>query len=74
MVAYREARLLNPFGMALATLDLSLFTNGNHNTREAFAADLRKELSRHGFVKIVCHGLSDEDIGEVFEWVSVCRA
>ncbi|KAI4279899.1 MAG: hypothetical protein L6R38_004885 [Xanthoria sp. 2 TBL-2021] len=54
--------------MALATLDLSLFTNGNHNTREAFAADLRKELSRHGFVKIVCHGLSDEDIGEVFEW------
>ncbi|KAL9006071.1 MAG: hypothetical protein Q9188_001198 [Gyalolechia gomerana] len=55
--------------MALATLDLSLFTNGHHDAREAFAADLREELSRHGFVKIVGHGLSNEDIGEVFEWV-----
>ncbi|KAL8786523.1 MAG: hypothetical protein Q9213_002750 [Squamulea squamosa] len=54
--------------MALATLDLSLFIHGRHDTREAFAADLRKELSRHGFVKIVGHGLSSEDIGQVFEW------
>lgn len=57
--------------MALPTLDLSLFTNGHHDAREAFAADLREELSRHGFVKIVGHGLSNEDIGEVFEWVSL---
>ncbi|KAL9020094.1 MAG: hypothetical protein Q9180_008657, partial [Flavoplaca navasiana] len=54
--------------MALATLDLSLYTTGRHDTQEAFAADLRRELVRHGFVKIVGHGLSDEDINQVFAW------
>lgn len=56
--------------MALASLDLSLFSNGNHESREGFAAELRRELTQHGFVKIVGHGLSDKDIKEVFEWVS----
>ncbi|KAL8873407.1 MAG: hypothetical protein Q9198_007029 [Flavoplaca austrocitrina] len=54
--------------MALATLDLSLFTSGRHDTQEAFAADLRRELTRHGFVKIVGHGLSNGDINQVFAW------
>ncbi len=55
--------------MALATLDLSAFTNGEHDKRAAFAADLRRELSRHGFVKITGHGMSNEDIEDVFTWV-----
>ncbi|KAI4233186.1 MAG: hypothetical protein LQ349_004567 [Xanthoria aureola] len=54
--------------MALATLDLSAFTNGEHDKRAAFAADLRRELSRHGFVKITGHGLSNGDIEDVFTW------
>lgn len=56
--------------MALASLDLSLFLDGDHETRKGFAASLREELAHHGFVKIVGHGLSDKDIKEVFEWVS----
>ncbi|KAL8889960.1 MAG: hypothetical protein Q9215_002829 [Flavoplaca cf. flavocitrina] len=54
--------------MALATLDLSLFTAGRHDTQEAFAAELRREVTRHGFVKIVGHGLSNGDINQVFAW------
>ncbi|KAL8649434.1 MAG: hypothetical protein Q9226_005579 [Calogaya cf. arnoldii] len=54
--------------MALKTLDLSLFINGRHETRKTFAADLKEELTRHGFVKVVGHGLSNEDIERVFEW------
>lgn len=57
--------------MALASLDLSHFINGSHETREAFASNLRKELSRHGFVKVVGHGISDENIEKVFKWVSL---
>ena len=57
--------------MPLATLDLSLFTAGRHDIQEAFTADLRRELTRHGFVKIVGHGLSNEDINQVFAWVSL---
>ncbi|KAI4270108.1 MAG: hypothetical protein LQ337_006893 [Flavoplaca oasis] len=54
--------------MALATLDLSLYTTGRPDAQEAFAADLRRELTRHGFVKIVGHGLSNEGINQVFAW------
>ncbi|KAL8897653.1 MAG: hypothetical protein Q9207_007103 [Kuettlingeria erythrocarpa] len=54
--------------MALSSLDLSLFLTGNNDTRKTFAADLRSELTQHGFVKIVGHGLSGQDIKEVFQW------
>ncbi|KAL8993173.1 MAG: hypothetical protein Q9169_006545 [Polycauliona sp. 2 TL-2023] len=54
--------------MALATLDLSLFTHDYGETRAAFARDLRTELSRHGFVKIIGHGVSDADIQQLSEW------
>lgn len=56
--------------MAIATLDLSLFESSHSEQRDEFALDLRRELTRHGFVKIVGHGVSDADVAKAFEWVS----
>lgn len=56
--------------MAIATLDLSLFQHNQSEQRNAFALDLKRELTRHGFVKIVGHGVSDADIAKAFGWVS----
>lgn len=55
--------------MALATLDLSLFTAGNDSEKEAFATELSKGLGADGFVKIVNHGISDWTVRNIFEQV-----
>ena len=56
--------------MALKTLNLSLFRGEKDAERRGFAADLRREFVQHGFVKIIGHGISEEDIEEAFAWVS----
>ena len=55
--------------MTLPTLDLSLFTRGNASQQAQLASDLLQSLSRHGFVKLVNHGISDEAVADLFEWV-----
>ena len=57
--------------MALSTLDLSLFVDGSKSQRYDFASNLRQGLARHGFLKIVNHGISEEEISEAFTWVSL---
>ncbi|MCJ1231405.1 hypothetical protein MMC12_008082 [Toensbergia leucococca] len=54
--------------MDLPTLDLSLFTGGNASQRMQLASDLLNSLSRHGFVKLVNHGISDLVVAQLFEW------
>ena len=56
--------------MAIPTLDLSLFTNGHDWERQQLAADLLESFTRHGFVKLVNHGVSDQEVSKLFE--SVC--
>ena len=57
--------------MTLLRLDLSLFTNGNATDSQHFASDLLESLRRHGFVKIINHGIPDHTVAEMFEWVRV---
>lgn len=56
--------------MALPVLDLSSFAEGNSSQRQQFASELLKSLYKHGFVKIVGHGIEDSEIERLFEWVS----
>lgn len=61
-------------GMALPVLDLSSFAEGNSSQRQQFASDLLKSLYKHGFVKIVGHGIEDSEIERLFEWASPTHA
>ena len=56
--------------MASPVLDLSSFVEGNSSQRQQFASELLKGLKRHGFVKIVGHGIKDSEVKTLFEWVS----
>lgn len=56
--------------MSLATIDLQGFTAGDNAQRQDFASSLKRELRKHGFVKIVGHGIAEEDIVKAFEWAS----
>lgn len=57
--------------MTLSRLDLSLFTSGNATDRRHFASDLLESLRRHGFVKIVNHGIPEHIVARLFQWVRV---
>jgi isopenicillin N synthase-like dioxygenase len=57
--------------MALPTLDLSRFTDGSELERQKLASDLLASLSQHGFVKLVNHGIPDETVSKLFDWVRV---
>lgn len=60
--------------MNMTTLDLSLSTNGSNSDRQRFASQLLGSLSQRGFVKLVGHGISEEAIAKLFEWVrSTCH-
>lgn len=54
--------------MAVPTLSISKL-NGTDVEREQFARDLLEGLSGPGFVKLVDHGFSAEDLDGVFKWV-----
>ncbi len=58
--------------MTLPTLDLSVFTDGGSDTdRNKFSSDLLSSLSKHGFVKLVNHGIPDYMVSKLFQWVSL---
>ncbi|EUC26695.1 hypothetical protein COCCADRAFT_10506 [Bipolaris zeicola 26-R-13] len=52
----------------LKTLDLNTFCNGSIMERQQFAQSLKEGLREHGFVKLVNHGFSDDDINQLFNW------
>ncbi|EFY94862.1 non-heme dioxygenase and 2OG-Fe(II) oxygenase superfamily protein [Metarhizium robertsii] len=49
-------------------LDFADFLHGDANRQSKFCRELIACLSTVGFVKLVNHGLSDEELYEVFEW------
>ena len=55
--------------MALRCLDLSKFTEGSEVQVQEFTSDLLKALSETGFVKIVGHGMREQEVRQVFDWV-----
>ena len=55
--------------MDIPTLDASTFSSGSDAQRAKFAADLVDIFSRQRFVKLVNHGVNDDIIRELFDWV-----
>lgn len=60
--------------MALPTVDISLFTNGDSCGRRQAALTLLESLRQHGFVKVVGHGICEKTIGQLMEWVNHLRS
>jgi hypothetical protein len=61
--------------MDLPTLDFSHFLTGNPTQQIRLANDLVASFKKHGFVKLINHGISEERIQELFSWVfgSSCK-
>ena len=55
--------------MALPTLDLSRYTEGDISERQHVALELLDSLSQHGFVKVTGHGVSKETVNKLLNWV-----
>ena len=69
-VSFQPSQVCKQFIMTLPTLDFSLYTQGDASQRQELASCLLDSLSKHGFVKLVGHGVSDDRIDELFRWVS----
>lgn len=55
--------------MAIPVVDLSLFTNGTEAEKEAFVQQLGKAYEEVGFVAVKNHGIPDELIAALYEYV-----
>jgi len=55
--------------MDLPTLNFAKWSNGDASQRLEFANSLADSFKKHGFVKIINHGVPDEHIRELFGWV-----
>ncbi|SMR47161.1 unnamed protein product [Zymoseptoria tritici ST99CH_1A5] len=53
--------------MALERRDLLCFTDGNDEQRKRFAMDLVEDYRRTGFAVLINHGITDEEIVQLFE-------
>ncbi|KAF9890774.1 hypothetical protein FE257_005643 [Aspergillus nanangensis] len=56
--------------MTLETLDFSEFRLGGSEEKQNFSLKLLESFSQCGFVKLVNHGISDEEIEKLFDWAS----
>ncbi|KAL8824545.1 MAG: hypothetical protein Q9191_004979 [Dirinaria sp. TL-2023a] len=54
--------------MSSTTLDASRYLAGSADDRIQFAKDLVSCLSQHGYVRLRNHGISSEDVTEIFNW------
>jgi isopenicillin N synthase-like dioxygenase len=50
-------------------LDFSLFLNGTEEEKQSLCGGLLKGFKEFGFVKLMNHGISDESIQILFDWV-----
>lgn len=57
--------------MAIPTLDFSKFQNGSDAERREFASALTDGFIRLGFVKLINHGFSKEEISHLFQLVRI---
>lgn len=55
--------------MDLPILDLAALLGGTRTTREELCRALLHECKTFGFVKLVNHGISDEQVAALFDWV-----
>ena len=55
--------------MELPVLDFSAFSDGTSVQRKELCAALLHECKTFGFVKLVNHGISNEEIAALFSWV-----
>ena len=55
--------------MTTSALDLSLFISEDSQQRKQLASDLFGRLSRQGYAKLVNHGISDDLVAKLFNWV-----
>lgn len=60
--------------MNIRTLDLSDFVHGSPEQRQAFVDGLLQSFDDSGFVKLVNHGFSQEQLTTLFGWVSTVYA
>ena len=51
------------------TLDLAILSDDAHPQQANELLRLAEMLSEHGFVKFVNHGLAENDVERMFEWV-----
>ncbi len=58
----------------LKTLDFSKFLSGTEVERTELARDLVDSFKQHGFAKLINHGVKDEQVSELFRWVSLAAA
>lgn len=55
--------------LTLPPLDLSLFLSGTPEQKKQFADDFCNCLKRHGFAKLINHGLTDDNVDGLYHWV-----
>jgi len=62
--------LANDLHRTVKTLDFGQFLNGDPTSQRQFCEEIVNALCSVGFVKLINHGISDEEVDEAFEWVS----
>ena len=55
----------------LPIFDYAKYDKGIVTERLEFANDLVESFKKYGFVKIVNHGITDEHVQRIFEWVGM---
>jgi len=55
--------------LELPLLDGEKYTRGTPEQKVEFANALLECLKKHGFAKIINHGLDDAWVSELYEWV-----
>lgn len=53
------------------SLDFSLFLGGTEHQRQEFCDQLLHAFSQLGFAKLVNHGIKEDVVQDLFEWVRV---
>ena len=56
--------------MSAGTLDASRYMHGSAHDRVKFARDFVSALNKDGYAKLRNHGISHEDVREMFSWVN----
>ena len=59
--------------MDLPTLDLALFLHGTETQKYEVACDIVRSFRKHGFVKLVNYGASEDFVQNIFRWVRLHR-
>ena len=56
--------------MGIAVINLSLLAESSPENRKKLVHMLLQSFATYGFVKVVGHGISDNTLEQLFDWVS----